>query len=306
MSRAYTIGLDFGTGSVRAVVADCTDGRLIASSVFDFPSGTGGVLIDPRDPHLARQNPADYHAGLRASITNALKAAEEQRGFARDRVIGIGVDTTGSTPLPIDEQARALALHEEWKPNLAAHAWLWKDHTGAAEAAAITETARQFAPQYLAVIGGTYSAEWFWSKIWHCLNVAPDVFAAAASWVELADYIPAVLSGAHRPSDIRRGICAAGHKAMYSESWGGLPAREFLARLDPRLGELRQRLYEKAWPANQPAGGLSAEWAALFGLRAGIPIAMGSFDAHDGAVGAGIRPGTLVKIIGTSTCDIAI
>jgi L-ribulokinase len=306
MSQAYSIGVDFGTGSVRAVVADCSDGRLIGSSVFDFPSGVGGVLIDPRDPHLARQNPADYHAGLRASVEGALTAAEEQRDFSRERIIGIGVDTTGSTPLPVDAHARALALHDEWKQNLAAHAWLWKDHTGATEAASITATARRFAPQYLAVIGGTYSAEWFWSKIWHCLNVAPAVFAAAASWVELADYIPAVLAGAQSPGEIRRSICAAGHKAMYSESWGGLPSREFLTQLDPRLAELRERLYEKAWPANQPAGTLSAEWAALFGMRTGIPIAMGGFDAHYGAVGAGIGTGTLVKIIGTSTCDIAI
>ena len=303
---AYTIGLDFGTGSVRAVVASCADGRVIGSAVCDYPSGTGGVLIDPGDPHLARQNPADYLTGLRAAVPAALRAAEADPRFSRDLVIGIGVDTTGSTPMPVDARGRPLALDARWSTNLAAHAWLWKDHTGAEEAAAITETARRHAPQYLANIGGTYSSEWFWSKIWRCLEVAPDVFEAAASWVELADYIPAVLAGVTDPGEIRRGVCAAGHKAMYSDTWGGLPSAEFLSRLDPRLAQLRSRLYDKAWSSDHAAGELTGEWATVFGLRAGIPIAMGAFDAHYGAVGAGIRTGTLVKIIGTSTCDIAI
>ena len=303
---AFTLGLDFGTGSVRAVVADCASGRLIGTSVFDFPSGTGGVIVDARDPHLARQHPADYLAGLRAAVPAALTAAEQDPSFSRDRVIGIGVDTTGSTPIPVEARAQPLALHERWAQNPAALAWLWKDHTGAGEAAAITAAAAEHAPEYLAVIGGTYSSEWFWSKIWHCLNVAPDVFAAAHSWVELADYIPAVLAGVETPAGIRRGICAAGHKAMYSPRWGGLPSPEFLSRLDPRLAALRERLFDEAWPSDRPAGVLSREWADIFGIRAGVPIAMGAFDAHYGAVGAGISTGTFVKIIGTSTCDIAV
>jgi L-ribulokinase len=221
-------------------------------------------------------------------------------------VIGIGVDTTGSTPLPIDAHARPLALDPRWKTNLAAHAWLWKDHTSAPEAAAITATAREHAPEYLAPIGGTYSSEWWWSKIWHCLKVAPDVFESAASWVELADYVPAVLAGVDDPRAIRRCVCAAGHKAMYSEAWGGLPAKAFLARLDPRLADLRDRLYDKAYAPGSPAGRLCDEWAASLGLERGIAIAMGGFDAHYGAVGSGITTGTLVKIIGTSTCDCAV
>jgi L-ribulokinase len=305
-ARSFTIGLDFGTGAVRAVVVDCADGRIVAQRVFDFPTGQGGVIVDPRDPHLARQNPADYLAGLQAAVPGALALAKRDASFSRDRVIGIGVDTTGSTPIPVDAHMRPLALDPKWSANPAAHAWLWKDHTGADEAAAITAIAREHAPQYLAVIGGTYSSEWFWSKIWRCLKVAPEVFDAAASWVELADYIPAVLAGVTSPSGVRRGVCAAGHKAMYSDDWGGLPSAEFLARLDPRLASLRSRLFDKAWPSDRPAGVLSAEWASVFGLPAGLPIAMGAFDAHYGAVGAGITTGTLVKIIGTSTCDIAI
>src|SRR5450759_1163978 len=303
---SFTIGIDYGTNSVRAVVVDTSNGRVVEQRVFDYPSGDQGVLLDPKQPHLARQNPADYIEGLRVSVADALRAADAEPGFARDRVIGIGVDTTGSTPLPVDAHARPLALDPRWKGNLAAHAWLWKDHTSAGEAVAITETAQAHAPELLAPIGGSYSSEWWWSKIWRCLKVAPDVFDAAATWVELADFVPAALAGVDDPRKIVRCICAAGHKAMYSEAWGGLPSKTFLARLDPKLADLRDRLYDKAWAPGRPAGHLSEAWAQAFALRPGIAIAMGGFDAHYGAVGSGVRTGTLVKIIGTSTCDCAI
>ena len=303
---SYSIGVDYGTNSVRAVVVDTADGRVVGTKVFDYPSGEQGVLLDPKQPHLARQNPTDYVEGLRVAVADALKAAEADPQFSRDRVIGIGVDTTGSTPLPVDAKARPLAMDPRWKNNLAAHAWLWKDHTSAAEAVAITETAKAHAPELLAPIGGTYSSEWWWSKIWHCLKVAPDVFDAAASWVELADFVPAVLAGVDDPRKIVRCICAAGHKAMYSNAWGGLPPKSFLSRLDPKLADLRDRLYDHAYAPGRPAGTLSGEWAKTLGLREGIAIAMGGFDAHYGAVGSGVRTGTLVKIIGTSTCDCAI
>lgn len=306
MTTAFTIGVDFGTNSVRAIVVSVGDGRTLGESVFDYPSGDQGVLLHPKDAHLARQNPADYIEGLRAAITGALAAAERDPAFSRDRVIGIGTDTTGSTPLPIDAKARPLALDPKWQDNLAAHAWLWKDHTGADEAAAITAMAQEHAPEYLAPIGGTYSSEWWWSKIWKCLKVAPEVFDAAASWVELADFVPAVLAGVDDPKRIVRCVCAAGHKAMFSDEWDGLPSKSFLAHLDPRLADLRDRLYETALPPGTPAGHLCREWADALGLREGIAIAMGGFDAHYGAVGSGIAEGTLVKIIGTSTCDCVI
>ena len=306
MAPAFTVGVDFGTNSARAVVVDCADGRALGTAVAGYPSGERGVLLEEHDPHLARQHPGDYVEALRASVRGALDAAAREPGFSRERVVAIGTDTTGSTPLPVDASCRPLGMEPSFRDHLAAQAWLWKDHTGAEEAAAITEAARQHAPKYLAPIGGTYSSEWFWSKIWHCLKVAPDVFDAAASWVELADFVPAVLAGVTDPRDVQRCVCAAGHKAMYSAAWGGLPDKAFLARLDPKLADLRDRLYEHASPADRPAGQLCASWAAALGLREGIPVAMGGFDAHYGAVGAGIRTGTLVKIIGTSTCDCAI
>jgi L-ribulokinase len=306
VTSAFTIGIDFGTNSVRAAVVDCTDGRMLGTAVFAYPSGDHGVLTDPRDPHLARQHPGDYLEGLRTSVRDALGQADQEKGFSRDRVVGIGVDTTGSTPLPVDATCQPLAVDRRWRDQLAAQAWLWKDHTSTEEAAAITDMARDHAPQYLSPIGGTYSSEWFWSKIWHCLREAPEVFAAAESWVELADFIPAVLTGVKRSRDVVRCVCAAGHKAMYSASYGGLPSQAFLSRLDPALSALRDRLYTEAFAADRPAGRLAGEWAEALGVRAGIPVAMGAFDAHYGAVGAGVGVGTFVKIIGTSTCDIAI
>jgi L-ribulokinase len=211
------------------VVVSCADGEIRGTHVFDYPSGDHGVLLDPRDPHLARQNPADYVDGLRIAVPGALAAAERGGGFSRDRVIGIGVDTTGSTPIPVDARNRPLATDPKWRTNLAAHAWLWKDHTSAQEAAAITRVAREHSPQLLAPIGGTYSSEWFWAKIWHCLNVAPDVFDAAASWVELADFVPAVLAGidspqaissaASAPRDTRRFTAKHGAGCRQRTSW---------------------------------------------------------------------------------------
>jgi L-ribulokinase len=303
---AFTIGIDYGTNSARAVVVDCADGGIRGVHVFEYQSGDHGVLLDAREPHLARQDPGDYIEALKIAVPAALAAADRTPGFSRERVIGIGVDTTGSTPLPVDASNSPLAADSRWRGNLAAHAWLWKDHTAAEEAGAITRAAREHAPHLLVPIGGTYSSEWFWAKIWHCLNVAPDVFDAAASWVELADFVPAVLAGVDSPGNIQRCICAAGHKALYSEAWGGLPATDFLAELHPKLASLRERLYTVAYPPDRPAGRLAPAWAQAFGLLTGIPIAMGGFDAHYGAVGAGIRSGTFVKIIGTSTCDCAI
>ena len=300
------LGVDYGTNSVRALVVDCATGEEIGSAVVDYPSGHQGVLLDKNDHNLARQNPADYLYGLEKSVVAALRLAAQKPGFSLDQVIGIGVDTTGSSPLPVDASNVPLALDPKWTKNLAAQCWLWKDHTGYEEAAEITRLAAAHRPQYIAKCGNTYSSEWFWSKIWRCLKVAPDVFDAAYSWVELSDFIPSVLSGVKDPLKVKRGVCAAGHKALYSDEWGGLPDKEFLGLLDPKLAELRDRLYVRAHDATVPAGKLCAEWAKKLGLPEGIPIAIGEFDVHYGAIGSGIEEGVLVKAIGTSTCDCAV
>jgi len=304
--RRFAIGVDFGTNSARALVVDVDDGSEIATHVSKYSTGQAGVLLSPKDPNLARQNPADYIAGFYSSVRRALAVAKHKRGFKAEQVIGIGIDTTGSTPIPVDRDGMPLALHAEFRSDLAAQAWLWKDHTAHAEAAEITEKAAGDPDRYLTKCGGVYSSEWFWSKILHCKRSAAKVFAAAYSWVELADFIPAYVTGNTDPQTLARGICAAGHKAMYHEDWGGLPSERFLVSLDPDLVAIRRRYAAPAVPADRKAGGLSAEVARKVGLPTGVPVAVGAFDAHMGAVGAGIKPGTLVKIIGTSTCDMMV
>ena len=300
------IGIDYGTSSVRAIIVDIADGAELATFVYPYPSGKEGILLDPKDPHLARQNPVDYICGAIESVRGAIAEARKMGGFSVEGVAGIGVDTTGSTPLPVAADGTPLAADPKWASNLAAHAWLWKDHTSYAEAAEITELARRRGEPYLAKCGGTYSSEWFWSKILHCLRTAPDVFDAAASWVELADFLPAMLTGTTDPTTMSRGICAAGHKAMYHTDWGGMPSEEFLAELDPALVKVRRSFTGPVVASDQAAGWLTQEIASQMGLPAGIPVAVGAFDAHHGGVGSGIGPGTLVKIIGTSTCDMMV
>ncbi|MGA2280879.1 MAG: ribulokinase [Verrucomicrobiota bacterium] len=306
MTAKYAIGLDYGTNSVRALVVDTANGREVATAVWNYAHGDAGVILS-RDPNLARQHPADYLKGAEITIKQALAAAKKTvRGFKPEQVVGIGVDTTGSTPLPVDADGQPLAFDQRFAKNPAAMAWLWKDHTGVAEAAEITALAKKIRPQYLAKCGGTYSSEWFWSKILHCRRTAPKVFDAAHSWVELADYVPAALTGTEAPGKLTAGICAAGHKAMFNKNWDGYPDGKFLSQLDSRLGELRNRLCPRVRAIDSAVGGLTAGWAAKTGLPAEIPVAVGAFDAHLGAVGCGVTPGVLVKIIGTSTCDIAV
>jgi len=263
-------------------------------------------VLDPRNPDLARQHPADYLEAVTAAIRGALEQAADCPGFTPENVIGIGVDTTGSTPLPVDAGGTPLAFQDKFADNPAAMAWLWKDHTGHAEAAEITALAEKMRPHYLAKCGGAYSSEWFWSKILHCKRTAPEVFNAAYTWVEHADWMTGVLTGTAGPDVLKRCICAAGHKAMFNPGWGGYPDAAFLEFLDPDLGRIRATLPDRAYTVAEAAGGLTREWAATLGLQTGIPVAMGAFDAHLGAVGSGIQPGVLVKIIGTSCCDMLV
>jgi L-ribulokinase len=306
MGSKYTIGLDFGTNSVRALVVDVAMGAEIGTHVFHYPTGDAGIILDPRDPNLARQHPQDYVDGIGAAIQGALADAGKKQEFSPAAVIGIGVDTTGSTPIPVDASGTPLAFQNTFSKEPAAMAWLWKDHTSHAEAAAITEKAAAMRPQYLDKCGGTYSSEWFWSKLLHCKRTAPKVFDAAYTWVECADWIPALLTGATKPDQVKRCICAAGHKAMASPAWGGYPDEEFVAALDDGLLRVRKTLPDTLYDVADTAGRLSKDWAEKLGLPEGIPVAVGAFDAHLGAVGSGITPGTLVKIVGTSTCDMMV
>ena len=306
MPAKYTIGLDYGTNSVRALIVNVANGAEVAAAVWTYAHGTQGVILS-RDPNLARQHPADYLKGAEITIKQALATAKKSvKGFNASQVIGIGVDTTGSTPLPVDASGQPLAFQKKFANHPAAMAWLWKDHTGVAEAAEITALAKKMRPQYLAKCGGIYSSEWFFSKILKCLRVAPEVFNAAHSWIELSDFVPAALTDTLAPEKFIAGVCAAGHKAMYNATWGGYPDKQFLSKLDPKLGALRDRLPKRVLAVDSAVGNLTADWAKRTGLPAGIPVTVGAFDAHTGAIGAGVKPGTLVKIIGTSTCDISV
>lgn len=304
---AYSIGVDFGTNSCRALVLRLEDGCELGTSVFPYPSGDAGILTCRENVHVARQNPQDYLDGLVHTVCEAVaQAVANDPQFSKDKVIGIGIDTTGSTVIPVDGQCQPLAFDDRFKDRMSAYVWLWKDHTAHREAAEITELAKKERPEYLDFCGGTYSSEWFWSKILHLKRTDEEVFDAAASFVEHCDWLPAVITGQTETTGIKRGVCSAGHKAMYNKKWGGLPDKEFLSKLDPKLADLRDRLFDEVHTSDEVAGHLSPEWAAKLGLTEGCVVSVGAFDAHMGAVGAGVREGVLTKVVGTSTCDIMV
>src|SRR5262245_60471716 len=302
----YSLGFDFGTGSVRALLVDLGSGREVAVASADYRSGDGGVLTDARDPDIARQHPGDWLDGARATAREVLERARAERDFRADAIVGIGVDTTGSTPLPVDDRLVPLAMRSEFRGELAAQAWLWNDHSAHAEAAEITERARAMRRPYLGTCGGTYSSEWFWSKLLHCERTNPRVAAAAAGWLEACDFVSAWLCGVRDVPQVQRSICAAAHKAMYHPRWHGPPDEEFLAALAPGLLRARATFRAPVLPSDRRSGTLCAPVAAELGLPAGIPVAVGALDAHLGAFGSGVAPGTLVKILGTSTCDCLV
>jgi L-ribulokinase len=305
---SYSIGLDFGTGSARALVARTADGQETGIGVAPFGRGDGGIFGDDRDPNVARQHPSDWAEAMERALTAAIEAARAADGdFSAERVVGIGIDATASTPLPVDSRCVPLALDARFARDLDALAWLWKDHTAHAEAEEITALAAKEHPEYLAKCGGAYSSEWYFAKLLRCLRVAPRVMEAADGWLEEGDYIAALLTGAAAPRAVKRNACAAGHKALFHVSWGGFPRDEFLSRVDARLGDwFRGRRADRAFASDELAGRLTRGWADRFGLATDLPVAVAGIDAHVGAVGAGIRPGVLVKILGTSGCDLLV
>ena len=299
----YVIGVDFGTDSVRALIVDTQTGEEIASAVAYYRRWAQGLYCDPSRNQF-RQHPLDYIEGLTESITEALSQVPAN---VRAQIVGIGIDTTGSTPCAVDREGTPLALLPEFSDNPNAMFVLWKDHTAVNEAAEINDQAWNHAPtDYTKYVGGIYSSEWFWAKILHVYRQDPQVREAAYSWVEHCDWMPALLSGIKSVEQIKRSRCAAGHKAMWHEEWNGLPADEFFAAIDPLLKGITKNMYRHTYPSDELAGVLCEEWAQRLGLIPGIAIAVGAFDAHMGAVGGGVTDRVLVKIMGTSTCDIMV
>lgn len=302
MERQFVIGLDYGSDSARAVVVDVRTGETVATSVKYYPRWSQGLYCDPA-ANRYRQHPLDYIEVLEASVKEAL--AHSPAGTA-ERVIGIAFDTTGSTPAFTDAAGKPLALTPGFEENPNAMFILWKDHTAIREAAEINAKSHGLATDYTAYEGGIYSSEWFWAKALHVLREDETVRSRAYSIVEHCDWMTALLTGVGSSAQIVRSRCAAGHKAMWHERWGGLPPEEFLTSLDPLLAGFRTRLFEQTATAEKPVGKLCAAWAERLGLSTEVVVAGGAFDCHMGAVGAGIKPYTFVRVIGTSTCDIMV
>jgi L-ribulokinase len=298
----FVIGVDYGTDSVRSIVVNALNGEEVASSVFYYPRWKDGLFCDA-SVNQFRQHPLDYVEGLEQTIKSCISKAGEN---IASNVKAISIDTTGSTPVAVNEQGVPLALLSGFEQNPNAMFVLWKDHTSVKEAAEINDHAKKFQTNYLQFVGGIYSSEWFWAKLLHVLRVDERVRNSIYSWIEHCDWIPFLLTGGKRAEEIKRGVCSAGHKALWATEFEGFPPDDFFASLDPLLKGFTSKLFTKTYTADQPAGNLSKEWAERLGLSTDVVIGIGAFDAHMGAVGGQIEPYHLSKVMGTSTCDMLV
>ncbi len=302
MNNQYVIGVDYGTDSVRSIIVNAANGNEIAEAVFYYPRWKKGLYCDALQNQF-RQHPLDYTEGLEYTIKNCLQQVGTSIAAS---IKAISVDTTGSTPVAVDAIGTPLAMLPAFEQNPNAMFVLWKDHTGTKEAGEINEHAKKFDINYLQYVGGIYSSEWFWAKLLHILRADVEVSNATCSWVEHCDWIPFLLSGGKDVQQMKRGVCSAGHKSLWSDDFNGLPPDDFFASLDPLLKGFTKKLFTKTYTAAEPAGHLSAEWANTLGLSTNVVIGVGAFDAHMGAVGGQIEPYHLSKVMGTSTCDMLV
>ncbi|WP_299568340.1 ribulokinase [uncultured Pedobacter sp.] len=300
--KKYVIGLDYGTDSVRALLVDASNGAEVACSVSLYKRWAEGKYCRPELSQF-RQHPLDYIEGMEETIKNIVGQVAKE---VVNNIVAITIDTTGSTPGAVDETGTPLALLPGFEEDPDAMFVLWKDHTALQEADDINALAKNSAVDYTKFSGGLYSSEWFWSKILHITKKNGKVAQKAFSWMEHCDWMPAFLTGNKAVVAVKRSRCAAGHKAMWHEEFDGLPSKSFLTELHPNLGELRDRLYKETFTTDEVVGNLSAEWAQKLGLSQEIKVGVGAIDAHLGAVGTGIEAYSLVKVMGTSTCDMVV
>jgi L-ribulokinase len=298
----FVIGVDYGTDSVRSIIVNALNGEEIASSVFFYPRWNQGLYCDA-SANQFRQHPLDYIEGLEHTIKECLQKAGQA---ITQSIKAISVDTTGSTPVAVDSTGQPLALDPEFAENPNAMFVLWKDHTAVSEAAEINEHAKSFPIDYLKYVGGIYSSEWFWAKLLHVLRVDTTLRDHITSWVEHCDWIPYLLTGQTDVTKMKRGVCSAGHKALWAEEFGGFPPNEFFKSLDPLLDGFTGKLFTTTYTSDKKAGTISPEWAHKLGLPSDVVIGVGAFDAHMGAVGGQIEPYHLSKVMGTSTCDMMV
>lgn len=302
MDKSYVIGLDYGTDSVRAVIVNAQNGQEISSAVAAYPRWKKGLYCDPTKNQY-RQHPQDYIDTMIIVIRESVKDAPV--GTVKS-IVGMSLDTTGSTPVMTNTEGIPLALIEEFSENPNAMFVLWKDHTSIREADEINDLAHSWQIDYTKYEGGIYSSEWVWAKVLHILRNDEAVRDASYSWIEHCDWLPGLLTNNLKPEKAIRSRCASGHKAMWHEEFEGLPSEEFLTKLDPLLTGYRNRLFKESFASDHKVGELTEEWAEILGLPANIAIGTGAFDCHMGAVGVGIEPYSLVRVMGTSTCDIMI
>lgn len=301
MSR-YVIGVDYGSDSCRAIVVDALTGKIEVEASRCYPRWTEGRYCNPSADRY-RQHPLDYIETFEGVIRElGAKVGLE----VMSSVEGISFDTTASTPVLVDRSGTPLALRPEFSEDPDAMFVLWKDHTAKEEAEEINMLAKEYEVDYTAYSGGSYSAEWAWSKVLHILRTNKRVAEAAWSWFEHCDWMTAYLVGNTVPESVARSRCAAGHKAMWRAEWGGLPSEDFLSRLDPALGRMRATFDQNTKTADYCAGAIREDLAEKLGLPKGMKVGLGAIDAHVGAVGAAISGNVLTRIMGTSTCDILV
>jgi L-ribulokinase len=302
MKARFVFGIDYGTDSVRSVLSNAFTGEEITSSVFYYPRWKNGLYCNAAQNQF-RQHPLDYLEGLETTIKECLQKGGNN---IATNVAGISVDTTGSTPVAVNKEGTPLSLLPGFENNPNAMFVLWKDHTSTQEAEEINKHAEKFSINYLKYVGGIYSSEWFWAKLLHLVREDEQVRKNIFSFVEHCDWIPFILTGGNDASQIKRGVCSAGHKALWSEEFDGLPPNDFFASLDPLLDGFTKKLFTQTYTSDKPAGKISKEWAARLGLPGNVIVGVGAFDCHMGAVGGQIEPFHLSRIVGTSTCDIMV